>query len=203
MFPPGKNSQLDSLGPSSKLSITTGGLCKELPSMMRSSITQTSSFFPERHNIVEIITHWFFLQVREAWRKCGKEMDKRCEESTDYVNFNVQPHNVSTHRCCKAARVWSGWRWSERWLAVAGGGTECLWKLGSKTHPTWASWSLHSQSTAAALNGSALEHLHPHDKLLQVHPYKNTISESKTQVYQEEIVSYVSPLVINLKENWM
>lgn len=64
MFPPGKKSQLDSLGPSSKLSITTGGLCKELPSMMRSSITHTSSFLPED------IKMWRLLHIHSgsmAW----------------------------------------------------------------------------------------------------------------------------------------
>lgn len=61
----------------------------------------------------------------------------------------------STHRRCRAARVWSGWRWSERWPAAAGAGTGCRWRPGSRTRPASASWSLRSQNTAAAPSGNA------------------------------------------------
>lgn len=94
---------------------------------------------------------------RMKWVQCVEETDKRCK-STDFLFLCATTH-VSTHRCCRAARVWSGWRWSERCLAAAGGGTACQWKLGNKTRPASASWFLHSQSTAAALNGSAQGHL--------------------------------------------
>lgn len=69
----------------------------------------------------------------------------------------------SPHRCCTAARVWSEWHYFEHWLAAAGGGTECRWKLESKIHPTVASWCLRSLSTAGAQSGSALGYLQQHN----------------------------------------
>lgn len=127
MFPPGKNSQLDSLGPSSKLSITTGGLCKELPSMMRSSITQTSSFFPERHNIVEIITHWFFYRFRRHEGNVEKKWTRDVKRVQIMwilmCNHTMCPHTAVVRLPESEAGgvgLSAGWQWQVEEQSVCG-----------------------------------------------------------------------------------